>query len=91
MVEYPRRGVYSLGFLTSSLELGEYNPMPGKKFVGVFIPTSPNPTSGYYIMIPEEDITELSIGTEDAFKIIMSIGLAANQGGESIFIKKNNS
>lgn len=91
MIEYPRKGIYSLGFLTSSVELGEYNPMPGKNFVGVFIPTSPNPTSGYYTMIPEEDVTELSIGTEDAFKIIMSIGLAANQGGESIFIKKNNS
>lgn len=78
MFEYPRKGIYSIGFITSTIEDGKYHNRSGRKLVSIFVPTTPNPTSGYYIMLPEEDIKELSISVEDAFRIIMSAGLATN-------------
>ena len=78
MFEYPRKGIYSIGFITSTIEDGKYHNQSGRKLVSIFVPTTPNPTSGYYIMLPEEDIQELSISVEDAFRIIMSAGLATN-------------
>ena len=78
LFEYPRKGIYSIGFVTSTIEEGRHHNQSGRKLVSVFVPTTPNPTSGYYIMLPEEDIKELSISVEDAFRIIMSAGLATN-------------
>jgi len=78
MIEYPRKGIYSIGFVTSTIEDGQHHNQSGRKLVSIFVPTTPNPTSGYYIMLPEEDIKELSISVEDAFRIIMSAGLATN-------------
>ena len=79
MFEYPRKGVYSIGFVTGTVREGAARNTSGKNLVGIFVPTTPNPTSGYYIMLPEEDIKELPISTEDAFRIIISGGLADNQ------------
>lgn len=78
MFEYPRKGIYSIGFITGTIEHGKHHNQSGIKLVSIFVPTTPNPTSGYYIMLPEEDIKELSISVEDAFRIIMSAGLATN-------------
>ncbi|MEE8136727.1 MAG: DUF502 domain-containing protein [Thermodesulfobacteriota bacterium] len=78
MFEYPRKGIYSIGFITSTIEDGKHHNLSGRRLVSIFVPTTPNPTSGYYIMLPEEDIKELSISVEDAFRIIMSAGLATN-------------
>jgi uncharacterized membrane protein len=78
LFEYPRKGIYSIGFITSTIEEGKHHNQSGRKLVSIFVPTTPNPTSGYYIMLPEEDIKELSISVEDAFRIIMSAGLATN-------------
>lgn len=83
MFEYPRKGIYSIGFVTSTIEDGVHHNKSGQKLVSIFVPTTPNPTSGYYIMLPEEDIKELSISVEDAFRIIMSAGLAANNTGNN--------
>ena len=78
MFEYPRKGIYSIGFVTGTIEDGKHHNQSGRRLVSIFVPTTPNPTSGYYIMLPEEDIKELSISVEDAFRIIMSAGLATN-------------
>jgi len=78
LFEYPRKGIYSIGFVTGTIEEGAHHNQSGRKLVSIFLPTTPNPTSGYYIMLPEEDIKELSISVEDAFRIIMSAGLATN-------------
>jgi len=78
MFEYPRKGIYSLGFITGSVKQEAQRNTSGKDLVGLFVPTTPNPTSGYYIMLPEEDVKELSISAEDAFRIIISGGLADN-------------
>ena len=90
MFEYPRKGIYSIGFITGTLPPGMHHNQTDKTLVSIFVPTTPNPTSGYYIMIPQEEVKELSISVEDAFRIIMSAGLAASQidnGGKG---KKNN-
>lgn len=78
LFEYPRRGIYSIGFITGSLESGEHHNISDHNLISVFVPTAPNPTSGYYIMLPENDIIELSISVEDAFRIILSAGLSSN-------------
>ena len=91
MFEYPRKGIYSIGFITGTLEPGKYHNQTDKTLVSIFVPTTPNPTSGYYIMIPQEDVQELSISVEDAFRIIMSAGLAANQLDNAGKGKKDNS
>lgn len=90
MLEFPRKGVYSIGFITGSLESGVHQNQSGRKLINVFVPTSPNPTTGYYIMIPEEDVKELPITIEDAFKIIMSGGLAASTPENALPGSKNN-
>ena len=69
--------LYSIGFITSEAK-GHLKTTMGEDAWSIFMPTTPNPTSGYYIMLPEEDIKELSISVEDAFRIIMSAGLATN-------------
>jgi len=73
LVEYPPKGIYAIGFTTGS-DIKESNKTIGKKTVNVFIPTSPNPTSGYVILVPEEDVKYLDITVEDALKIIISGG-----------------
>lgn len=78
LFEYPRKGIYSIGFVTGNLETGDNLNISGGKLISIFVPTAPNPTSGYFIMLPEEDVTELSISVEDAFRIILSAGLSTN-------------
>ncbi len=79
VVEFPRKGVYSIGFATGTVKEDDGRNISGRNLVGIFVPTTPNPATGFYIMLPEEDIKELPISTEDAFKIIISGGLASNQ------------
>ena len=74
MMEYPRKGIYSLGFLTSS-DTNFFEEIIGsEKLLNIFIPTSPNPTSGMFIMVEAKDVKELDIKIEDAIKLIVSGG-----------------
>ncbi|MEE9193798.1 MAG: DUF502 domain-containing protein [Thermodesulfobacteriota bacterium] len=83
LFEYPRKGIHSIGFITGTLNPGEYHNATDKKLYSIFVPTTPNPTSGYYIMVPAEDVTELNISVEDAFRLIVSAGLATNKIDDS--------
>jgi uncharacterized membrane protein len=74
MIEYPRRGVYALAFVTGPAR-GEMQGKLDDHMINCFLPTTPNPTSGFYLLLPESDITNLDISVEDAFKIVMSAGL----------------
>lgn len=74
MIEYPRRGVYSLCFQTSD-DLEEVQARTGEFVVTVFLPTTPNPTSGFILFVPREDIVELDMSVEDALKMIISLGV----------------
>jgi len=89
LFQYPREGIYSIGFITGTLEPGLHHNVSDRRLVSIFVPTTPNPTSGYYIMLPEEDVTELPISVEDAFRIIMSAGLATNKMDNAGDNKKN--
>lgn len=73
LVEYPRRGVWSLGFLTSD-QLGEVQEKTESDVVGVFIPTTPNPTSGFVLMVPEHEVVYLDMTVEQGLKMIISMG-----------------
>lgn len=73
-IEFPRPGAYSIGFMTSEVT-ETLTPDKTIKYVGVFIPTTPNPTTGFYIMIPESQCTVLNISRQDAMAIIISGGI----------------
>jgi uncharacterized membrane protein len=74
MIEYPRKGVYTVGFAMGRAwhELEKNNEAP---LVNVFIPTTPNPTSGFYLLVPANDVAPLNLSMEEALKLITSGGL----------------
>lgn len=74
LVEYPRKGIYSLGFITKEAS-SFYTKAVGEECVSVFIPTTPNPTSGFILIIPKSEMTELDIPVEDGVKYIISAGI----------------
>ena len=76
LVEYPRKGVYAIAFTTGPAR-GPFGPVMVPDLVNVFVPTTPNPTSGFYLVVPEKDLTSLDITVEQAFKLVMSAGLVA--------------
>ena len=76
LIEYPRKGLYSIAFVTGETQ-GEVQSKTSQKCVNLFIPTTPNPTSGFYIMIPETDLINLDMTVEEAFTLIISGGIAS--------------
>lgn len=73
LVEFPRRGVWTLAFLTGT-EQGEAQRLTGRDVVNVYIPTTPNPTGGYFVMVPKEDIRELEMSVDEGLKMLLSMG-----------------
>jgi uncharacterized membrane protein len=73
MVEYPRKGVYAMAFITSH-EQGLVQEALNKELVAVFVPTTPNPTSGFLLYLPKEEIESLDVSVEEAMKLIISAG-----------------
>ncbi|MDB6068262.1 MAG: hypothetical protein JWR26_4470 [Pedosphaera sp.] len=73
MIEYPRPGMHSIGFLTSEVHEEIQNRLSGK-VVCVFIPTTPNPTSGFMILVPDDQVTRLDMSVADGVKFIVSLG-----------------
>ena len=76
LVEFPRKGVHTIGLLTSKAQ-GEAQANVGKELWTIFVPTTPNPTSGYLLLIPKDEIVELDMGVADAMKFIVSGGSVA--------------
>jgi len=73
MVEYPRKGIYSIGFVTRRCE-GPFCKIVGQDVSTVFIPTTPNPTSGVVVFIPQKDLIPIEMTVEDAMKLVISAG-----------------
>ena len=73
LVEFPREGMYSVGFLTSE-QHAEVQQKTKEKVVAVFIPTTPNPTSGFLVLVPEDKVTKLDMSVADGIKYIVSLG-----------------
>jgi uncharacterized membrane protein len=78
LVEYPREGIYSVGFITSE-QADEAEKKTKQKCVCVFIPTTPIPTGGFLILVPEEKVIKLDMSVADGFKYIISIGAISNE------------
>jgi uncharacterized membrane protein len=74
LVEYPRRGIWALAFVTGTLDTQIQSQMP-HGMLNLFIPTTPNPTTGWYAVVPEQDVVDLTMSIEDAFKVIISGGI----------------
>ncbi len=79
LIEYPRKGIYTLAFQTGDA-VDEVKQKVGKEVINVFVPTTPNPTSGFFIMVPEEDAQELDLSIDEALKMIMSLGVIVPGG-----------
>lgn len=74
MIEYPRRGLWALGFITGTTE-GEVQNLTAETMVNVFVPTTPNPTSGFLLFVPRKDLIILNMRVEDGVKMVISGGI----------------
>ena len=74
LVEYPRKGMWSLAFQTGT-GAEEVRDKTGRDVTNVFIPTTPNPTSGFFLMVPREDVIELDMRVDDGLKMLLSVGV----------------
>ena len=71
-VEYPRKGVWTLGFVTKETKNDN-----NQRFYNLFVPTTPNPTSGFFLIIPIDDVKETDINVEEGFQMIVSSGMVS--------------
>lgn len=78
LIEYPRKGAWSLAFQTGTTTQ-EIIQHTGEEMVSVFVPTTPNPTSGFLMMIPKRDVIELSMSIDEALKLIISLGVMQSE------------
>ena len=82
LVEYPRRGIWALAFVTGTLDSEIQSQMP-QGMLNLFIPTTPNPTTGWYAVVAETEVLDLAMSIEDAFKVVISGGIV-NPGNVAI-------
>ncbi len=83
LIQYPRKGIWAIGFVSINAkgEVAEKADTSGH-LVGVFVPTTPNPTSGFLLFFPKEDVIELEMSVEDAAKLVISAGLVYPNGND---------
>jgi uncharacterized membrane protein len=76
LIEYPRIGIYALAFTTGPAR-GLVQEVTEQQMINCFVPTTPNPTSGFYLLVPDSELIEIDLSVEDAFKLVMSAGLVS--------------
>jgi uncharacterized membrane protein len=76
LVQYPRKGMWTIAFQAGSYH-GEVEKNIGEDIVNIYVPTTPNPTSGFFIMMPKKDVIDLDMSVDEAFKLIISTGVVA--------------
>ena len=74
LLEYPRKGIWVIGFATKENK-GEMAQKTGKNLINVFVPTTPNPTSGFLLYVPEKDLIPLDMPVDEAVKMVISVGM----------------
>ena len=74
LIEYPRKGLWTLAFQTGT-EVGEAQLKTGEEVINVYVPTTPNPTSGFFLMVPRRDVVELEMNVDEGLKMIISMGV----------------
>ncbi|MBV7393270.1 DUF502 domain-containing protein [Mameliella sediminis] len=84
LIEYPRKGIWAIGFISTTAK-GEVaqRAVTGGELMSVFVPTTPNPTSGFLLFFPKEDVIELDMSLEDAAKLVISAGLVYPNGQDA--------
>jgi uncharacterized membrane protein len=82
LIEYPRQGLWTLAFQTGT-GVGEAQRKTGREVVNVYVPTTPNPTSGFFLMVPVEDVVELDMSVDDGLKMIISMGVVVPNGAKA--------
>lgn len=82
LVQYPRQGVWTIAFQTGT-PAGEIGERVRADMVSVYVPTTPNPTSGFFLMMPRDQVIELSMGVDEALKYVVSMGVIAPPARES--------
>lgn len=80
LLEYPRPGIWTIAFVTNEAQQSEVQQRAGRRLVSVFVPTTPNPTSGFLLFVPDTDLLPLSMSVDDAFKLVISTGVLAPEG-----------
>jgi uncharacterized membrane protein len=80
LVEFPRRGLWTLAFLTNE-EGGPIQQLLGREMVSVYIPTTPNPTGGYFVFLPKAEVRELEMSVDDGLKMLLSMGAVNSASG----------
>ena len=74
LFEYPRKGIWSMGFVTGATS-GEVQNLIDSEMINVFVPTTPNPTSGFLLFVPKKDVHYLNMSSEEGFKMLVSTGI----------------
>ncbi len=82
LIEFPRKGLWTLAFQTGT-DVGEAQLKTGRDVVNVYVPTTPNPTGGYFVMVPREDVVELDMSVDDGLKMLMSMGAVVPHGQQT--------
>lgn len=79
LIEYPRKGLYAIAFTTGPSQ-GIVQTATPRSMINCFVPTTPNPTSGFYLLVPADEVIDVDLSVEDAFKLVMSAGLVGPGG-----------
>jgi uncharacterized membrane protein len=90
LVEWPRPGMWTIGFLTGTPGGDVARHLQGD-YVSVYVPTTPNPTGGYFVMLPRKDVIELDMSVDEALKYIVSMGVVAPVGNGRIHDRRSGS
>ena len=77
LVEYPRRGIWAIAFVTGTLSNEMQSRLSNQPMLSIFIPTTPNPTTGWYAVVREDEVVDLGMSVEEAFKVIISGGIVS--------------
>jgi len=85
LIQYPNKGIWVIAFQSGNYS-GEAEAIIGEETINLFVPTTPNPTSGFFVLVPKKDAFELDISVEDAFKLVISAGVVTPK---SVKIKNN--
>ncbi|MBO7244983.1 MAG: DUF502 domain-containing protein [Alphaproteobacteria bacterium] len=75
LIEYPRRDLWTIAFLTGPVPHQIHEALNEKKLISVYVPTTPNPTSGFFLYVPQKDVKELDVSVDDALKMVLSTGI----------------
>jgi len=86
LIEYPRPGLWTVAFLTGEGQ-GEAQLKTGQDVINVYVPTTPNPTSGFFLMVPRKDVIELDMSVDEGLKMILSVGAVVPGAKKDVFIQ----